>query len=357
VLLGGTAVAIAAGYYHTCALLTRGAVRCWGDDAEGQLGHDNTTYVGDGGTDPSIKEAGDVRLGGSAVAITAGEYHTCALLTTGAVRCWGYNAQGQLGYGTTTNVGDGQGDLSIKQAGDVRLGGTAVAVTAGGYHTCALMANGAVRCWGRGDAGQLGHDSVANIADGVAGDPSIKEAGKVPLGGTAVAVSAGDLHTCAVLTTGAVRCWGYGGQGQLGHDTTEYVGAGAVFGPSILVAGNVPVGVPVRVRATTGLSVRVRPARDRSAPYVYRVRGHLHGRFAADAATCTGRVTLTVRHGGHLLQRRSTGLRADCGYRLRTRLTAHQLPTLTTTGLTIKVRYRGSPNLRPSATTAHAKAH
>jgi alpha-tubulin suppressor-like RCC1 family protein len=231
-----------AGGLHTCVVLSTGALRCWGADASGQLGHDSPVNVGDGTV--SIKAAGDIPLGpgAKAVAVAAGEDHTCVLLTTGSLRCWGNGGSGRLGYDNTTNVGDGSGP-SIQAAGDVPLGlgATAVAVTAGHRHTCALLTTGAVRCWGEGVQGELGHDSVFNIGDGAAGHQSIETAGNVPLAGKATAISAGEAHTCALMASGGVRCWGYGQNGQLGYNATQNVGDGDPAGVSIETLGDVPL--------------------------------------------------------------------------------------------------------------------
>ena len=232
------AASLDAGGTHTCAVLTTGALRCWGDVGVGQLGHNSFSNIGDGTV--SIKGAGDIPLGGQAVAVAAGTSHTCAVLTTGAVRCWGAGASGRLGYNGVSNVGD-PGGLTISEAGDVPLGlgAKAVAITAGHEFTCALLTTGAVRCWGEGFFGQLGHDSVARIGD----DPtrSIEAAGDVPLGGKAMAISAGDLHVCAVMTTGGVRCWGYDVNGELGHNGTRSIGDGDPAGQSIEQAGDLPL--------------------------------------------------------------------------------------------------------------------
>lgn len=111
--LGGTAVQIALGYSHTCALLDTGAVRCWGENAIGQLGYGHTNPIGDNESPASV---GDVQLGGKAVEIAAGYQHTCALLDTGALRCWGEGTFGALGYGDTNAIGDAETPAS---AGDV----------------------------------------------------------------------------------------------------------------------------------------------------------------------------------------------------------------------------------------------
>jgi cysteine-rich repeat protein len=212
--VGGTVVQLAGGAHHTCALLNTGAVRCWGRNDYGQLGYGHTTLIGD---DEFPSVAGDVDLGGTATQITAGELHTCALLDNGAVRCWGLNSDGQLGYGHNQPIGD---DEPPSAAGDVGLGGTAVQVTAGGYHTCALLDNGAVRCWGLNGYGQLGYGHTQPV--GRFELPST--AGDVDLGGTAVQVTAGGFHTCALLDNGAARCWGFNVWSQLGYGHTQSIG-------------------------------------------------------------------------------------------------------------------------------------
>jgi len=231
----------------------------------------------------------------------------------------------------------------------------AASITTGDSHTCALLATGAVRCWGYGGDGELGHNTTTNVGDGRGADLSIREAGNVPVGGTAVAITAGDFHTCALLATGAVRCWGSGGVGQLGHNSTTNVGDGEVGDLSIKAAGDVPVGGRVRVKATTGLSATIRPTRDRDAPYVYRITGDVHGRFVADAATCTGRVKVTIHHGQHRLDKHTSRLGAHCGYRAKMRVTADQLHIERTARLTIKIHYLGSKNLKPTSTSRHVK--
>jgi alpha-tubulin suppressor-like RCC1 family protein len=106
-------VQITAGANHTCVLLDRGAVRCWGENKNGQLGYGHTHDIGDKQLPAS---AGDVPLGGRAVQISAGGLHTCAVLDTGRLRCWGDNEWGQLGYGHKRNIGD---DETPASAGDV----------------------------------------------------------------------------------------------------------------------------------------------------------------------------------------------------------------------------------------------
>jgi alpha-tubulin suppressor-like RCC1 family protein len=212
--VGGPAVALAVADKHTCVVLEGGAVRCWGnadefeDDYGGRLGYANAEDIGD---DETPASAGDVDVGGApAVAITAGWMHTCALLEGGTVRCWGVARNGQLGYGNGEDIGD---DETPASAGDVPLGGVAVAISAGYHHTCALMDSGGVRCWGSGNRGALGHGNEDNI--GRVNTPA--DFGEVDIGGVAVQVSVGGAHTCALLDGGAIRCWGYANYGQLGY--------------------------------------------------------------------------------------------------------------------------------------------
>jgi alpha-tubulin suppressor-like RCC1 family protein len=205
------AVAIAAGYYHTCALLSDGTARCWGWNFYGQLGDGTTT-----------QRQTPVAVSGlaNAVAITAGDYHTCALLSNGTARCWGWNFYGQLGDGTTTQR---QTPVAVSGLSN------AVAIAAGGDHTCALLSDGTARCWGANDYGQLG-DGTSTGPEMCSGSypcsttPVAVCAGGAPacassLSG-AVAIDGGDAHTCALLSDGTARCWGWNDFGQIGDNTT-----------------------------------------------------------------------------------------------------------------------------------------
>ncbi len=155
---------LTAGAEHTCAVLAEGNVRCWGSGADGRLGYGTDKSVGDG-AGPSVEEAGDVSVGGPVAAVTAGDAHTCALLLSGDVRCWG----------------DG------KPFATVPLAQKATVIAAGARHSCAVLADGTVACWTAGSKPTV----VPGIAD-------------------ATAISAGGRQTCAV-TAESVRCWKVGG--------------------------------------------------------------------------------------------------------------------------------------------------
>ncbi len=232
--LGGL-VSIAAGEVHTCAITNAGTVKCWGLNWGGRLGlgtaeraiyavpqdtlhlgaaanaiaasADNTCAILEGGSvtcwgpaafppsdsSPGVP-AGISDLLGSAVALTAGQTHTCALMQTGTIECWGKNTFGQLGSGPMCAIYCSRTIIDVPGISD------AIAIAAGSKHSCAVLSTGAVQCWGKNAAGQLGDGtgtgstapvSVLNISD-------------------AVAIAAGDSHTCALTEGGGVKCWGLG---------------------------------------------------------------------------------------------------------------------------------------------------
>jgi cysteine-rich repeat protein len=201
-------VEVAAGPRHACARLEGGSTACWGANQFGQLGR---------GTHDETGEPGGVDLGGQgtvgAVGLSAGDVHTCALLEDGSVKCWGYNELGQLGQGHRNNLGDEPGELGDSLP-PVDLGGVPATEIAAGYaHTCALLADGNIKCWGGNFFGELGqgHDEHLGDEPGELGDALPP----VDLGanGTAraIAIAAGGGSTCALLEDRRVKCWGYVG--------------------------------------------------------------------------------------------------------------------------------------------------
>jgi cysteine-rich repeat protein len=187
--------AIATGESHTCALSSTGWVTCWGSNGVGQLG--------DGTTNVSLTPVDVIGLSSGVTAISAGDDHTCALLSTGGLKCWGYNFAGQLGNGTTTN--------SLVPIDVSGLTSGVVAVAAGIHHTCALLSSGGVKCWGYNDYGQLGDGTLTRRFTPV--DVSGLTSG-------VVAISGGSYQSCAVVTGGGVKCWGLNSSGSLGDGTT-----------------------------------------------------------------------------------------------------------------------------------------
>lgn len=193
--LAGGVVALTAGTDHTCALLVGGAVKCWGRNIAGQLG--------DGSTTDRYAPVDVVGLGSDVAAIDSGGFSTCALTTAGAVKCWGSNAFGQVGDGSTT---DRPAPVDV-----VSLSGGAAAISVGGSHACALSQTGAVQCWGNNIAGELGDGTTTNRSVPVA---------VVGLGSGVASLSLGNYHSCALLVSGGVQCWGPNDRGQLGDGST-----------------------------------------------------------------------------------------------------------------------------------------
>ena len=148
-------------------------MHCWGLGVTGQLGYGNLDTIGD---DETPASAGIVDLGFAAVQIDAGEDHTCAISSEGAVRCWGLGLYGRLGYGNTATVGDDETPASL--AADVDVGMTVTQLSAGRRHTCAASGTGAFRCWGNTEHGALGYGSFSN---NIGDNESPASAGDIPL--------------------------------------------------------------------------------------------------------------------------------------------------------------------------------
>ncbi len=210
-----------AGALHTCAVQAGGVVRCWGDGASGKLGTGATEDIGDF-EHPAVAPPVDLGPGRTAVAVSAASSHTCALLDEGSVRCWGEGSSGRLGTGATGDVGD---DEAASAGALVDLGGQdAKAISAGGDHTCAILADDSLRCWGENDRGQLGYGGHTDVLVPAAAGPV-----PLPAGRTVRSVSAGGDHTCAILDDFSLRCWGAGVFGISGHGNEDEVSeAGAL---------------------------------------------------------------------------------------------------------------------------------
>lgn len=214
---GAVAMTRASGH-STCVLFMGGKVKCFGLNAFGQLGLGDAVYRGD---DPG--EMGDalpyVDLGTARTAksLAVGEFHVCALLDDNRVKCWGANDYGELGLGDVTVRGDGAGEMGDNLPFvDLGAGRTAKMLTAGVEHTCAILDNDGVKCWGGNDFGQLGIGDVARRGDGPGEMGDTLPYVDLGTGRTAKAIAAGAYHTCALLDTDQVKCWGYNDQGQLG---------------------------------------------------------------------------------------------------------------------------------------------
>jgi alpha-tubulin suppressor-like RCC1 family protein len=200
---------IAAGGSHTCALTDSGGVSCWGSNKYGQLGDGlikgiPTPIQGSvEGTPTSTKSTATTpQLGGKVLTIAAGHSHTCAIIDDGRVKCWGKNEHGELGNGTTTDS-----STPVEVTG---LESGARAVVAGWGHTCVVTNDGGVKCWGYNKNGELGNGKNRDSSSPV---------DVIGLASGVQAIDAGDDHTCAVTNDDGAKCWGYNKYGQLGDGT------------------------------------------------------------------------------------------------------------------------------------------
>ena len=219
---GSPGQGMAAGDVHTCVLLSSGGVECWGGNGYGQLGN------------ASINDSSaPVAVSGitTATAIAAGAFDTCALLASGGVDCWGNNDDGQLGNGSTANS-----STPVAVSGIT----TATAIAADYNHTCALLASGGIDCWGDNGLGQLGDGTASGPAcEGVCSLTPVAVSGIT----TATAIAAGDSHTCALLASGGIDCWGSNGYGELGDGSTINESATPVAVSGITTATAIAAGV------------------------------------------------------------------------------------------------------------------
>jgi alpha-tubulin suppressor-like RCC1 family protein len=213
------AAAVALGRAHTCAATNSGRVACWGSNAEGQLGDGTTNdsvqprYIpglitGVNATAPPISDtptpAATAPITRTISPITAGGTHTCMRTSAGGVKCWGDNKNGQLGDGSRTPRNSPVDVTGLTKGVE--------AVEAGLSHTCALTNRGGVKCWGNNDYGQLGDGTT---------EEHLTPVDVTGLTSGVVALAAGAAHTCALTAQGGVKCWGWNQSGQLGDGTTE----------------------------------------------------------------------------------------------------------------------------------------
>jgi alpha-tubulin suppressor-like RCC1 family protein len=189
-------VRVATGTHHSCALAVDESVWCWGGNTQGEQGQGAQT------ADPVFKPT-KVPVPG-VIAISAGGYHTCAHDVAGRVYCWGHNTFGECGS---------VGQAFVTTPKQVPNLGKVLEVATGWEHTCAIMADRTVQCWGRNQDGQIGNSTAG--AD--ERDPA------VAVGVHDVrALFAGDDHTCALLLDGSMQCWGDNENGELGSGNAVF---------------------------------------------------------------------------------------------------------------------------------------
>ena len=226
------------GNTHSCAVSVIGAVWCWGEFTNGRLG---TTQESN-----AVTPTATASLGGIASEVAAGAAHTCALLSSETVTCFGNNNKGQLGQALAT--------ASNSTPTVVSLATTATHVVVGGQFTCALLTTAVVHCFGDDLKGQLGAGTSGSFRE--------TPAAVTGLAGTVVDVVAGTSHACAVMSTGQVRCWGLNDQGQLGIGTQSNVSTATAIAtlnvvPTTTVA---PTTIPPITDAPTTVPVTTVPA-------------------------------------------------------------------------------------------------
>lgn len=210
-----SAVAVAAGGSHACAVLVSGRVNCWGWAASGQTGHGE---VLSGSSAHYALVPVEVNGIDNAIAIGSGSFHSCALLATGQVKCWGENKTGQIGSGILTVANYTLPEL-------VTGIDNATVIVAGYSHSCAALASGEVKCWGWNN-----RDQSSSAADG----SHIPAPVTVPGIQDAIQIAASQFHNCALLGSGEVKCWGYNDFGQLGTGTVGVL-AGSVYNPTAVL--------------------------------------------------------------------------------------------------------------------------
>ena len=205
------ATQIATGSYHTCALTTSGGVKCWGEGTYGQIGNGATAFAQT--TPVDVVATGGSGALANVTQIAAGGSHTCALTTSGSVKCWGYGAYGQLGTNATNNQST---PVDVVATGGSGTLADVTQIAAGKRHTCALTTSGSVKCWGEGGYGRIGNNATSNQNSPV----DVVATGGSGALANVTQIAAGGSHTCALTTSGGVKCWGYGGDGRLGSGAT-----------------------------------------------------------------------------------------------------------------------------------------
>ena len=222
-------VQIANGSYHSCVRYNDGSVKCWGLGSTGQLGNGSTANLGTtsadfGGKLPFV----NLGTGRTATSISAGIAHSCALLDNATVKCWGQNTYGQLGTGNTTSYGSAANQMGDSlPAVNVGVGRTVSKLFAFGYVTCVILDNNVSKCFGRNSTGQLGQGDITNRGTTSAQMGDSLLAINLGSGLYATKLSGGLDFTCALLNNATVKCFGASRYGQLGYENTNTLGDGA----------------------------------------------------------------------------------------------------------------------------------
>ncbi|MBD63684.1 MAG: hypothetical protein CME62_00625 [Halobacteriovoraceae bacterium] len=205
---------LSAGMNHSCAVLESGKVLCWGDNSKGQLGLGHTDTIGD---DEDLSLAAKLNLGEKAVRIYSGTAYNCALLESKNIKCWGENANGQLGLGHTHTIGDNETNFDYTPLNSDVL---QMDISTISNHTCAALVNGDVKCWGNNFYGQLGYGHTRDLGD----DETVENIPSLSFDYNILQLGTGFLHTCAIGEGQKIRCWGRNAVGQLGVGVVDTFG-------------------------------------------------------------------------------------------------------------------------------------
>jgi alpha-tubulin suppressor-like RCC1 family protein len=219
-------IAISAGGDHTCAIQgTPRYVYCWGDNDYGQLGQDNTNNLGDVAGEMTTLSTDPISFisGFTPNRLALGKDHSCALSTSGAAICWGKNLYGQLGVDNVNAYGS-SATYPMSSLVGINTGAASFSkISAGGDSTCLITSGNLLQCFGSNTYGQLGIESIASVGQNTGDMIAIHT---TDLGSSlyATSVSLGDSHTCAILNNGQVKCFGLNTFGQLGLENTTIKG-------------------------------------------------------------------------------------------------------------------------------------
>ena len=203
-------------------------MRRWGENSNGRLGYGDTNWRGDSaGEMGDLLPAVDLGTGRTAVKVAAGQAHTCALLDNGSVKCWGYNGYWHLGLNDNADRGDNANEMGdFLAAVNLGVGRTATNVWTGDNYTCIKLDNGATKCWGRADQGQLGYDFKGSpgwaISSGGAAGLDYWGPVFVGVGRTIINMMQSYWAQCALLDNMDVKCWGGGNYGMQATGNTGY---------------------------------------------------------------------------------------------------------------------------------------
>jgi alpha-tubulin suppressor-like RCC1 family protein len=238
ITLGAPARAIAVGRAHTCTLLAAPAgsgLKCWGSGARGQLGQGDSAARGNGPgemgklglVDFGTDSAGTRR---APLLVATGQLHGCAILDSFEAVCWGAGDHGALGTGAASDLGARAGETQSLRALDLGPSFVPHALCAGDAFSCALSEDGRTKCWGKNDHGQLALGDSQERGGPLAAVPQVD----LGAGNAAAQLTCGLAHVCALLTSGAVKCWGRNDHGQLGlGDAQDRGGTPETSGPNL----------------------------------------------------------------------------------------------------------------------------